>query len=100
MSLRPIPSQDEREKIEKEAIERELDDCRRRLSTWPPKRKSRAIQSVEGRQAVRVSLPEPHADAYFDHTHHTITRLDFKAPPTLIDQYGLPKRRPLDCMIR
>ncbi len=26
--------------------------------------------------------------------------MTFKAPPAIVDQYGLPKRRPLDCMIR
>ena len=56
---------------------------------------------MEARQPVRVQLPEPHADSNFWHTHHSITRvMTFKGPPPIIDQYGLPKRRPLDCMIR
>lgn len=96
----PAPSEAEREEIEKSALEKEIDECKAKLSIWPPKRKSHVINSIEARQPVRVQLQGPHADADFDHTHHSITRLTFKAPPAIIDQYGLPKRRPLDCMIR
>lgn len=96
----PTPSETEREEIEKIALEKEIDEYKSKLSTWPPKRKSRIINSVVAKQPVRVQLREPHADAYFDHTHHSITRMTFRAPPAIIDQYGLPKRRLLDCMIR
>ena len=70
-----------------------------KLSTWPPERKSRAINAVEPKQAVRIEIPEPQAQGYFEHTHHSVTRLTFHAPPAILDQYGLPKRRSLDCMI-
>ena len=81
-------------------MEKELDECKTKLSNWPPKRKSRVINSIEARQPIRVPIPEPHAEGYFDHTHHSITRVVFVAPPPIIDQFGLPKRRALDCMIR
>ena len=58
------------------------------------------MNSLEPRQPVRIDIPEPHAEGYFDHTHHSIERIDFKPPPPILDQYGLPKRRSLDCMIR
>jgi len=95
-----MPSDADREEIEKKALERELDEFKSKLSTWPPKRKSRVVNLTEARQPVRIQLPEPHADSYFDHTHHSISRLTFKAPPAIVDEYGLPKRRLLDCMIR
>lgn len=94
------PNETEREEIEKKSIQKELDELKIKLSTWPPKRKSRVINSMEVRQPVRIQLPEPHADSYFDHTHHSITRLTFKPPPAIVDEHGLPKRRSLDCMIR
>jgi hypothetical protein len=94
------PGEVEREAIETKAIEKEIAECKSKLSTWPPKRKSRDVNSMKPRQPVRVQLPEPHADSYFEHTHHSIIRMTFKAPPSIVDQYGLPKRRPLDCMIR
>ena len=90
----------EREEIEKRAIEKEIEECKRKLSKWPPERKSRVISSIEARQPVRVHLEARHGDSFFEHTHHSIKRLTFKAPPAIVDQYGLPKRRPLDCMIR
>ncbi|CAF3536488.1 unnamed protein product [Rotaria socialis] len=37
--------------------------------------------------------------AYEDFTHHAHTHLDLKAPPPMLDEYGLPKRREVDCMI-
>ncbi|CAF3451486.1 unnamed protein product [Rotaria sp. Silwood1] len=98
-ACQPVPSETEREKIEKNALQKELEECKSKLSRWPPKRKSRVIDSMKARQPVRIQLQEPHADSYFDHTHHSITRMTFKAPPSIVDQYGLPKRRPLDCMI-
>jgi hypothetical protein len=96
----PTPSEAEREEIEKKAIEKQIEECKSKLSRWPPERKSRVINSIEARQPVRVQLEEPHAESYFEHTHHSIKRLTFNAPPTIVDQNGLPKRRPLDCMIR
>ncbi|UJR23954.1 hypothetical protein I4U23_026922 [Adineta vaga] len=99
IACQPIPSEIEREEIEKKAIQKELDECKTKLSTWPPPQKSRRVNLNKVKQPVRIQLPEPHADGYFDHTHHSITRMSFKAPPALLDQYGLPKRRPLDCMI-
>ncbi|CAF2442374.1 unnamed protein product [Rotaria sp. Silwood2] len=99
IACQPVPSETEREEIEKNALQKELDECKSKLSTWPPKRKSRVIDSMKARQPVRIQLQEPHADSYFDHTHHSIARMTFRAPPAIVDQYGLPKRQPLDCMI-
>lgn len=96
----PAPSEAEREEIEKKAIEKEIEELQSKLSRWPPERKSHVINSIETRQPVRVQLKEPHADSYFEHTHYSVKRLTFKPPPAIVDQYGLPKRRPLDCMIR
>ncbi|CAF1121320.1 unnamed protein product [Adineta steineri] len=98
-ACQPMPSEAEREEIEKKALQKELDDCKSKLSTWPPMRKSRIVNLTKVRQPVRIQVLEPHADSYFDHTHHSISRVTFKAPPMLVDQYGLPKRRPIDCMI-
>ncbi|CAF3279123.1 unnamed protein product [Rotaria socialis] len=99
IACQPFPSETEREAMEKNALQIELDMCKSKLSIWPPKRKSHVINPMKARQPVRVQLQEPHADSYFEHTHHSITRITFKAPPAIVDQYGLPKRKLLDCMI-
>jgi hypothetical protein len=52
------------------------------------------------REPVRVTLEEPSAKLAFTHIHHSITRMEMKAPPALLDEYGFPKRKEIECMIR
>ena len=70
------------------------------MKTWPPPRKERRVNPTVNREPVRVTLEPPSAKLRFAHIHHEITRLDLKAPTVLLDEYGLPKRREIDCMIR
>ena len=81
-------------------LNEKIEECKSKLQTWPPPRKSRAIDPMVNREPVRVKLDEPDAKLPFNHIHHSITRMDMKAPPALVDEYGLPKRRDIDCMIR
>lgn len=83
-----------------EALKEKIEECKSKLKTWPPSRKSRSVNLLTDRQPVRVKLEEPSAKLRFAHIHHTITRLDMTAPPALLDEYGLPKRKEIDCMIR
>lgn len=85
--------------MEKKAIGKEINEIKMRLTQWPPKRKTRPINTMNKREPVRVNIPEPHATAEFSHTHYSYTRITRAAPPPLDDR-GLPVRRPLDCMIR
>jgi hypothetical protein len=82
------------------AIGEKIEECKNQLKTWPPTRKSRTNKSTINREPVRVTLEEPSAKLAFNHIHHSITRMDMKAPPALLDEYGLPKRKEIDCMIR
>jgi hypothetical protein len=81
-------------------LKEKIEECKSKLGTWPPPRKLRTINSTTDRQPVRVTLTDPSATLAFTHIHHSITRMDMKAPPPLLDEYGLPKRQELDCMIR
>lgn len=83
-----------------EALKQKIEECKSKLKTWPPSRKPRSVNLLTDRQPVRVKLEEPSATLNFTHIHHSITRLDMKAPPALLDEYGLPKRKEIDCMIR
>jgi hypothetical protein len=82
------------------ATKEKIEECKGILKTWPPARKPRTINQITDREPVRVTLEEPSAKLAFTHIHHSIERMDMKAPPTLLDEYGLPKRREIDCMIR
>ncbi|CAM2713202.1 unnamed protein product [Rotaria socialis] len=99
VACRPIPSQAEREKAEIKSLKEKIEECKGKLQAWPPTRKPRTLNILTDRQPVRVRLDEPNAKLCFTHIHHTLTRLDLKAPPPMLDEYGLPKRREVDCMI-
>ncbi|CAF1290838.1 unnamed protein product [Adineta steineri] len=99
IACQPRPSQAEREQTEMKILKEKIEECKSKLQTWPPQRKVRTINSTTDRQPVRVTIAEPNATLAFNHIHHTITRMDIKAPPPILDEYGLPKRVQLDCMI-
>jgi hypothetical protein len=100
IASRPVPSQAEREQAEMKILKEKIEECKSKLGKWPPPRKPHTINSTVDREPVRVTLQEPNAKLTFTHIHHSITRVDLKAPPALLDEYGLPKRRDIDCMIR
>jgi hypothetical protein len=100
MACQPVLSQAEREKAEIKALEEKIEECKGKLQAWPPARKLRTFNILTDRQAVRVALDEPTEKLGFTHIHHTINRIDIKAPAPMLDQYGLPKRREIDCMLR
>ncbi|UJR15063.1 hypothetical protein I4U23_002034 [Adineta vaga] len=99
LACQPRPNQAEREQKEMMALKQKIEECKKELQTWPPTRKERSNNPTVDRQPVRVELSEPSAKLAFHHIHHEITRMDIKAPPALIDEYGLPKRKEIDCMI-
>jgi hypothetical protein len=82
------------------ALKEQIEECKSKLQKWPPARKPRNPNPMADREPVRVPLEEPSAKLKFTHIHHSITRMELKAPPALLDEYGLPKRREIDCMIR
>ena len=99
--MTPAPSQEERERVEMGALKLKIDECKRQLKTWPPPRRTRTAGNLlADRKAVRVKLEEPSAKLRFVHIHHSITRMEIKPPLPLLDEYGFPKRRKIDCMIR
>ena len=100
VASQPMPSQTEREQTEMTMLREKVEECRHQLQKWPPVRKARPSDPMKDREPVRVQIKEPSAELGFTHIHHTITRMDRKAPPTLLDEYGLPQRREIDCMIR
>ncbi len=100
IACRPAPSEAEREQAEIMVTKEKIDECKSKLQKWPPPRKPRNTNPTTDREPVRVTLEEPSAKLAFTHIHHSITRMDMKAPPPLLDEYGLPKRRDIDCMIR
>ncbi len=100
VACQPAPSQAQREEAEMKATKEKIEECKGKLKTWPPARKPRTINQITDREPVRVTLEEPSAKLTFTHIHHSIERMEMKAPDTLLDEYGLPKRREIDCMIR
>ena len=84
-TFHPMPSAEQREQIEMKALKTQVQEYKAKLKTWPP---------------VRVELQKPKATHRFQHTHHAISRIDVTTPIPVLGEFGLPKRRFLDCMIR
>lgn len=100
VACRPVPSQAEREQAEIQATKEKIEECKKQLQTWPPPHKERQVNQMADREPVRVAIEPPSAKLLFTHIHYSITRMDMKAPLALLDEYGLPKRREIECMIR
>ena len=100
IACRPAPSEAEREQTEMKITSEKIEECKSQLKTWPPPRKVRQVNPTVDREPVRITLEPPSAKLAFNHIHHSITRMDIKAPPALLDEYGLPTRKEIDCMIR
>ncbi|CAF1524797.1 unnamed protein product [Rotaria magnacalcarata] len=96
---RPVPSRAEREKAEIKTLKEKIEECKSKLQTWPPAHKLRTLSILTDRQAVRVTLVEPSTKPDFTYIHQTVSRLDIKAPASMLDEYGFSKRREVDCMI-
>ena len=81
-------------------LKKKIEECKDKLRTWPPPRKSHALNPMANREPVRVTLEEQSAKFRFSHIHHSVSRMDIKAPVPILDEYGLPKRSEIVCMIR
>jgi hypothetical protein len=100
IACQPVPTQAEREQAEIEITKQKIEECKSQLKTWPPTRKPRNDNPMANREPVRITLEAPSAKLAFNHIHHTISRMDMKAPEPILDEYGFPKRREIECMIR
>ena len=100
IACQPVPSQGEREQAEIQITKQKIEECKSQLKIWPPARKPRNANPMANREPVRVTIEAPSAKLNFAHIHHEITRMDMKAPEPILDEYGFPKRREIECMIR
>lgn len=95
-ALSPPPSDDNREKAQIEVLNKKIEECKTKLTSWPPKKREKK-PVVE--RPVKVVIDEPKSDLQLAHIHYTVTRMDFKPPQPLFDFYGVPLNPKFDCMI-
>ena len=93
-ALSPVPNENEIEKQLIECLKKQIDECKSKLSNWPPKHRQREIPEEK---PVKVELKEPSSDLEFTHIHTTVTRITFAPPPALYDNNGIPIRKKFDC---
>lgn len=98
--LQPQASEEEREKSEILALDKQLEDCQKKLSTWPPKARPDDQASVkEAETAVaKLKIAADKENLVFNYIHHEVTRMSFVPPKPLFDGRGVPLRRQFEAM--
>ena len=91
----PKVTENEREKQLIDTLKKQIEECKLKLATWPPKHKSREIPEEK---PVKVEFMAPSANLLFNHIHTTITRITFAPPPVLYDNNGVAIRNTFDCI--
>ena len=86
--LQPHASEEEREEKEIQALEIQLEDCKKKLSSWPPKPRPQDAKVAEVEGAVKEMSIEGKKDLPFNYIHHEVTRMSFVPPKPLFDPRG------------
>ena len=84
--LQPQASEEEREAKEIEALDKQLEDCKKKLTTWPPKPRPQITAEVT--KAVKELSVEGKKDLPLNYIHHEVTRMSFVPPKPLFDARG------------
>ena len=99
-SLQPQSSEEEREKAEIQALDKQLEECKNKLRDWPPK--ARPKEQVPVRQAeaaakeLKTNLEKESLPLHY--IHHDVARMSFVPPKPLFDARGVPIQRKFDAM--
>lgn len=86
--LQPHASEEEREAKEIQALEIQLEDCKKKLDTWPPKPRPQESKVAEVESAVKELTVDTKKDLVFNYIHHEVTRMSFVPPKPLFDHRG------------
>ena len=86
--LQPHASEEEREAKEIEALDKQLEDCKKKLPSWPPKPRPHDAKVDEAESAVKDLNVEAKKDLVFNYIHHEVTRMSFVPPKPLFDARG------------
>lgn len=95
-TISPKPSISERDKTLIASLNKRIEDCKLKLSDWPPPKKIREKQMLK---PVMIDLKTEKLETSSTNIHYTVTRLEFKQPNIVYDIYGIPLREKFDYMI-
>ena len=101
--LQPQASEEERESSEIAALDKQLEDCKKKLQQWPPqprpKEEEQAAAVTQAETAVaEMKVTADKKNLPFNYIHHEVTRMSFVPPKPLFDARGVPLRRTFDVM--
>ena len=87
--LQPHASEEEREAKEIEALDKQLEDSKKKLPTWPPKPRPQDTKVDNVESAVKKLTVEGKKDLPLNYIHHEVTRMSFVPPKPLFDARGM-----------
>ncbi|RNA41414.1 General transcription factor IIH subunit 2 [Brachionus plicatilis] len=100
-SLQLKPARSEREIAFAKCLEKRIEECRQKLTVWPPPHKKRPRKDLK---PVKIVLNKPKIESNLfcsylqNNLQYTVGRV-FILPDTLYDNFGVPKRQKFDAMI-
>ena len=88
--LQPHASEEEREAKEIQALDKQLEECKGKLPSWPPKPRPQETKVDKVESAMKnITVGEGKKDLPFNYIHHEVTRMSFVPPKPLFDARGM-----------
>ena len=97
--LQPHPSEEEREAKEIEALDKQLEDCKKKLACWPPNPRPQNTKTDQITTAVKELTVEGKKDLPLNYIHHEVTRMSFVPPKPLFDARGRFSGLPMNGLV-
>jgi hypothetical protein len=96
VGLASRPNLSEREQKLIESLNKRVEECKAKLTNWPPKKR---VREIPEEKPVKVELKKREETLEFSHIHTTVTKMGYAQPRALFDNFGVPIREKFDCMI-
>ena len=90
-------NENEKEKALIVSLNKQIDECKTKLSKWPPNRRVRIIPEEK---PVKIDFKAPTSNIEFNDVHYEVTRMSFPVPAPIFDNNGAPIRTIFDCIKR
>ena len=88
--LQPHASEEEREAKEIQALDKQLEECKGKRPSWPPKPRPQETKVDKFESAMKnITVGEGKKDLPFNYIHHEVTRMSFVPPKPLFDARGM-----------
>jgi len=90
-------NENEKEKALIASLNKQIDECKTKLSKWPPNRR---VREIPEEKPVKIDFKAPTSNIEFNDVHYEVTRMSFPVPAPIFDNNGAPIRTIFDCIKR